>query len=488
MSSPQHPLLLSSGQLQDLGLSLQPFDHTAQHFSFYLSDSLTMLLNVVQHNLFESNVLQIIKGEEGIGKSCFSHLLRQTIKEKTVNIIIQGHHNLHASDIFQQMLLLFQTEQSHSLKECLITLAHHLKKSIKENHIVVVIIDDSDKIQSKNLEYILQSLEALNDVLRQKLSVVLLGENKLESMLNNLAVKHIQQGKVQSLLLRPLNPQQYKEYLQHLLNNAHSVEPLSLTDSQIEQLHKQSHGIPGLLNKAWLDLYFMKNKTRPFFWQNTFQSLRQKPKHIVIPALVLLLVFITLNLITNKLPQEHVKEQIKTLPVRVTPENAKNSPSITERNQTLQAKEILSPTAPISPPEKTDITAATVTSGLKSKPEDKIAKSTSLKNKRNDKTTETSITEITKKTIPNHQNYTIQLLASSQKKLMEQYIHQHFKSGMFLYYKKKLNKKVTLYILLHGNYQSLEQARKVVENYPEDIKKNKPWIRRFKSIQKSIME
>ena len=477
MASSQHSLLLSAEQLRKLGLTQQPFDHSSQHFSFFLSDSLTMLLNVVKHNLFESNDLQIIKGEKGTGKSCFSLLLQQAIQNDAISIIIQGRHNLHASDIFQQMLSLFQSEPGHSLKECLISLAHHLKESIKKHRMVVIIIDDSDKIPAKNLEYILQSLEALNEVLHHKLNIVLLGENKLESMLNHFALKAVQQGKVQSLLLRPLNPQQYQAYLQHLLKTADSVEPLALTDEQINQLQQQSHGIPGLLNQAWLDIHFQPEKNSTYAWKKIFQTLRLKPQYSLILATGLLLSAIIPGFISNKPSQKPIEKHLPIKPVQTEPETTQNTIPLAEK-QPDQKKP--SPVASIHP--ATPINIAT-------KKERTIATETSTNKKQaENKAVEITISELTKKTIPSSSNYTIQLLASSQKKLMEQYIYQYFQTGEFFYYPKKLNKKVTLYILLHGNYKSLEQARQVAENYPEDIKKNKPWIRRFKSIQKSMME
>lgn len=82
-------------------------------------------------------------------------------------------------------------------------------------------------------------------------------------------------------------------------------------------------------------------------------------------------------------------------------------------------------------------------------------------------------------------NFTLQLMASKNKTIVERYVLAHGLQRETLYYKTKIRNKAW-YILVLGKYPSLSEAKLATKNMPEQLKRLKPVIRSFRQVHRAI--
>lgn len=85
----------------------------------------------------------------------------------------------------------------------------------------------------------------------------------------------------------------------------------------------------------------------------------------------------------------------------------------------------------------------------------------------------------------NKNHYAIQILALHDKKNLELFVARSNLKGKARYYCGKFQSK-PWYILIYGNYSSIQDAKKALAGLPENLKKHKPWIRSYAFFQESI--
>lgn len=82
---------------------------------------------------------------------------------------------------------------------------------------------------------------------------------------------------------------------------------------------------------------------------------------------------------------------------------------------------------------------------------------------------------------------TIQLMAGSNRQLLQSYVSLSLKSGMTAILESKREAK-PWYILLHGRYSSREEAHSAVAKLPQQLLSAKPWIRSFASVHDELSQ
>jgi septal ring-binding cell division protein DamX len=84
---------------------------------------------------------------------------------------------------------------------------------------------------------------------------------------------------------------------------------------------------------------------------------------------------------------------------------------------------------------------------------------------------------------PRH--YTLQILGMHNQTKLKSFINGSKLQGKVRYCRGDHQGK-PWYILVYGEYATREEAEKVLANLPEDIKKQKPWVRSFASLQGTL--
>ena len=78
-------------------------------------------------------------------------------------------------------------------------------------------------------------------------------------------------------------------------------------------------------------------------------------------------------------------------------------------------------------------------------------------------------------------NYTLQLSSASRPDTLETFAKQNNLSGYQVY--KTVRKGQTWYVLIHGNYRSVNDAKSAIATLPADVQAKKPWVRNMKQVK-----
>ena len=83
----------------------------------------------------------------------------------------------------------------------------------------------------------------------------------------------------------------------------------------------------------------------------------------------------------------------------------------------------------------------------------------------------------------NPRYYTLQLASSTNPKLIQKHYRENQFEGEGGYYRSYRQGK-NWYALVYGSYSSINEAKQAVEALPEELRKWKPWVRKFQDIQR----
>ncbi|VAW90339.1 hypothetical protein MNBD_GAMMA17-1028 [hydrothermal vent metagenome] len=84
--------------------------------------------------------------------------------------------------------------------------------------------------------------------------------------------------------------------------------------------------------------------------------------------------------------------------------------------------------------------------------------------------------------------YTIQLAGSPDEKNIIRYITRSSLDGELAYVLLERKNRSSWYVVLHGSFESKAEAKRIVEFFPPELRKNKPWIRQFSKLKSRLDE
>ncbi|MCF6324269.1 MAG: SPOR domain-containing protein [Gammaproteobacteria bacterium] len=84
--------------------------------------------------------------------------------------------------------------------------------------------------------------------------------------------------------------------------------------------------------------------------------------------------------------------------------------------------------------------------------------------------------------------YTIQLAGSPDEKSIIRYITRSSLDGELAYVLLERNNRSSWYVVLHGSFESRAEAKRIIEFFPPELRKNKPWIRQFSKLKNRLDE
>ena len=91
--------LLDPATLTSLGVQQQPFD-AVQEDNLFIDESLELQLQMLRHNLRYSNMLQVLCGRTGAGKTTLTIGLIQVVNQELELFLVRGERGLTSSRIF----------------------------------------------------------------------------------------------------------------------------------------------------------------------------------------------------------------------------------------------------------------------------------------------------------------------------------------------------------------------------------------------------
>ena len=349
---------LEPAYLANYGLSKSPFSNLHDDAFLYLDAERAQRLNLLQHMTQYSNLLLIVQGERGVGKTS---LLTRFIKNAAENWEIC---EVTANPMMDAGMLMFQIAQGFGLQqlphdsgELQEMLYAQIAKLHHQDEIPILVVDDAHVLAKDALLAIFHLADTqVEDA--NLLRIILFAEPQIEKILNAKDVRPLRERITHTMAIPPLDEDTTAEYLKHRMAVSGFNGGSPFTPKMVKRIYKASGGIPERINQLAHETLdkgdFEREEVEDIVV--TKQPRRQYKTSVLIAVAVvvvaLVLVFQNrINRLFNDKPA-----QTKTLPIPL----AEKAPEIEPQPQAKpQAQPTPTPetTVPEQPPLAADTTA-----------------------------------------------------------------------------------------------------------------------------------
>jgi len=225
----------------------EPFYITPDPEFLFLSESHKQAMANTVYGIGMKKGLILIIGDIGVGKTMVAQsLLAKSDTEylKTVYIDNPGISFIELLQTVCQRLGLMTTD---NISEMVNALHQYLLNEDKAEKTVALFIDDAHTMPVETLDslVVLSNLETKD---RKLLQIVLLGQPKLDEVLNRNELRHIKQRVAIRTTITALTPEESLLYVQHRLEKAGANDTSAFTKTALKRILKEAKGIPRVIN------------------------------------------------------------------------------------------------------------------------------------------------------------------------------------------------------------------------------------------------
>ncbi len=369
------------------GLTQSPFDVDQEEASYFPIKGWEQRMELLTHLCQFSQVLLVIAGEAGCGKSTFNRQFINAMRS-TDTIICEmiGSDILTPSQLWQQLseyLDLNQTDVETTKLSTQINQVATALSSLQQPHLLV--IDDAHLLPTKTLSALLQ-LIAMQTDLKNRLRVLLIGSPMLSERLDVLAQESQSESLIHTMVFEPFTLAQTKRYLEFCFKQVGCQDTLPIPDTQIARIYRDSQGNPRLINdmtEEWM--VTVSNQQHVLAAQSSLLSRRNK-QLLIVGLLVFItgVIFLVTPLLQRKIQLTDVSRQtnddqkIQAL-VNVDDKQATTIPlpaqtRLSDATSTSTAKQVkIMETVAIASPATTDFLEKIVNQAVKQPTVNKVA-------------------------------------------------------------------------------------------------------------------
>ncbi len=530
---------LNQQSIDYLGVSKQPFaNEILTEESFFKYQALDKISDSLVHQIQFSELLLIIEGLHGAGKTAFFRQLIQLEIANTKTLAIQAEATDTLTQIQQKMSIHMQDlgDASH--------LDDNLKSLQMFDQTPLAVINNSHVLSDTTLQELLRYQHELKQEQDVTLKILLFANTGISDTLQK--ISDIQADQIYVQRLPEFSPKQASAFITHRLRCAGYYGEAILDDDAITLLFKTCNGTPldimtqavPLIDKAVSNIL----KPAPAVWQK-----------ILVASIILSILagsgygaFIYLNNTTDETPvtQPYAETDQPIMSIDIdnnhTEENEptdvinilENDNILTEEHRDIkqdnlhdsieQATQMSDEvTTENTTPEKTAPEQTTSETMISESPAKESATIKSTSEKLDEPAPETQYTpeENPAKTTAISlntptasapelspillqlkemglqdaswllqqpaQNWTLQLLGAREPKTLLTFARNNQLSSNAAWYKTWLTSK-PYYVMVYGSYTSKDAARESIGSLPAGLRSLKPWIKSMQSVQKPL--
>ncbi|MCG5515326.1 MULTISPECIES: AAA family ATPase [unclassified Ectothiorhodospira] len=492
--------------LDQLGLRQQPFASIAGEDFLYSDPATDMPVNVTLEHLENDQNVVILKGEQGAGKS--TQLLR---------VLAQGRENMDfcafkarsgiSLAAVEYTVRQYWKEAAPVEQEGNEPLEQFLTRLIQSGMRPVLAIDDAHLLEPDVLRQLIQTRQRIHDQCDRRFGLLLVGEPEIEERLTavdeGLDIPEAQM----TVQVRALTREQTGAYVNHRLQAA-GLERTDLLDREtIEDIHRDSAGLPGRINTCAMERLrdiceggAMTPATQgeqataashggKAFWQQRWFA-------PAVAGIILVAALVTLLSLLGGSDDE--PQPVRSQPL-VLPEQPPRAPAAPEP-------------PPASAPEPTSPPRAEVPAEPAPRPEPVPTPEPEPEPAPEPEPTPAPEPEPEPEPTPepagepepelggdkrirdaqwlrdqNPTHYTVQLLVSSSETGVQDFAQDADLPGDVAWFRMRRDGQ-DMYALVFGSYPGATAARSAITALPADIRRNQPFIRSFGAVQDAMAD
>jgi general secretion pathway protein A len=192
--------------------------------------------------------LTVLLGEAGTGKTTLLYSLLGLLEKRRFCTAMCTNPTLTRPEFYDILMLKFKVDTPSSLKSRqLEALEQMLRRNRAEGRPSVLIVDEAQRLSNELLEEVrlLLNLETPREKL---LEVIVSGQPELGEILRRPELRQLKQRVSSVCRLRPLTPEELREYISHRLARAGLPNQTIFPDATIDVIREYTQGIPRLIN------------------------------------------------------------------------------------------------------------------------------------------------------------------------------------------------------------------------------------------------
>lgn len=240
---------LEPGYLARYGLSQAPFSPAYDENLVYLDAERTQRLNMLQHLTQFSDLLLIVRGERGIGKTTLMRRFITSAEEDWRICQVDASPMMHADQLLRHVATGFGLhplpDEPVQLQQ---TLFDHLLAFQHRAVVPILVIDDAHDLPEDALETLFNLADS-QGADGHLLRIILFCEPQIETALQAPAIHPLRERVTHTLEIPPLTEEQVAEYLRHRMTACGARGEYPFTPKHIRRIHHGADGVPGRINQ-----------------------------------------------------------------------------------------------------------------------------------------------------------------------------------------------------------------------------------------------
>lgn len=214
--------------------------------SYYSSPELAQRTDLLRHLTENSNLIPLVKGVEGIGKTTFIRHLLDLAPENWIPVEIDADVMLQPAAL--QATLARQFGLDDRGDDLLGRLVSRFDDLRHDGLLPVIIVDDAHLLPEASIIVLLR-LHERGEGGSPLAQILLFAQPEIDDLLKTPQLRVMNLQSLQMLDLPVFTREQTERFLQHLLSVDGAIPSPPVSPVQIERIHRETGGLPGLIKQ-----------------------------------------------------------------------------------------------------------------------------------------------------------------------------------------------------------------------------------------------
>lgn len=212
--------------------------------AYFASPELSQRADLLRHLTENSNLIPVVRGAEGMGKTTFIKHLLDLAPENWMPVEVTADVMLQPDAMLAALAAMFdQDDSGASLMDDLI---RHFDAMRQDGFLPVIVVDDAHLLPEASIITLLRLHERGGNGI-PLVQILLFADPEIDDLLKTPQLRVMNLQSLQLLDMPEFTLEQTELYLEHLFSSEESSTLSPLTPAQIEKIHLETGGSPGLI-------------------------------------------------------------------------------------------------------------------------------------------------------------------------------------------------------------------------------------------------